>query len=688
MNLLQGLNPSQKEAVLHIDGAMLILAGAGSGKTKTITTRLAYLIDKVGIPAHHTLTLTFTNKAASVMKHRALSLIENENSQNPLLCTFHKFGLLFLRLYSERISRANNFVIIDTDDKKKILKDLASENLQNSLSNIGAYISNFKNQSKSAQEIQQELELLEDEKSKSYREIIHTYEQYEQFLIQNNFMDFDDLLMLTNKILEDEVFAKEQSKKYAYITVDEYQDTNTLQYQILKKLCSNHENICVVGDDDQSIYGWRGAKIENILNFQEQFSNVKLVKLEQNYRSTNAILQAANELIEHNRKRLGKVLICTKDKGEEIEVLQNDDEKIESFKVAEKVTKLLKLGIDPSEIAILYRVNALSRALEEVFTIEKIPFKLLSGIRFYERSEIKDIISYLRLLSNLNDDYSFKRIINKPKRNFGKATLNKLQDYAKEHRLSLFEALCTMTGNGFFSKKIENEIEKFILSIHKLKEKNNLLDIITSLENEFKLKEFYKNSPESEDKILNIDELYANLKDKISHGNYENLDDILNEITLLNEQDGLEQESICIMSIHASKGLEFDYVFIVGLEEGFFPLTSESSNIEEERRLAYVAITRAKKKLYLSYAKSRFYKGSRTKLAKSRFLGESNVIKKELIFDDDTKSYKKGDLIKHKIFGIGRVIGVSKTRIEEKLTINFGGIERVIMSNFVEKLYE
>ncbi|MBX2078740.1 UvrD-helicase domain-containing protein [Campylobacter peloridis] len=686
MNLLQGLNDSQKEAIMHIDGAMLILAGAGSGKTKTITTRLAYLIDHVGIPAQNTLTLTFTNKAASVMKTRALALLKDQNLHNPLLCTFHKFGLLFLRLYSERIKRANNFVIIDTDDKKKILKDLAGENIKNSLASIGAYISNFKNQSKNAEEIRKELEFLKDEKSKNYEEIIHLYEQYENFLIQNNFMDFDDLLMLTNKILEDENFAKEQSKIYQYITVDEYQDTNVLQYQILKKLCASHENICVVGDDDQSIYGWRGAKIENILNFKEQFNNVKLVKLEQNYRSTNAILQAANELIEHNRKRLGKTLICTKDKGEEIEILQNDDEKIESFKVAKEISKLLNSKVNPSEIAILYRVNALSRALEEAFSKEKIPFKLLSGIRFYERAEIKDIISYLRLLSNLNDDYSFKRIINRPKRNFGNASLEKLENYAKENHLSLFESLCILQGSGFFSKKTDKEIEKFILSIHKIKEKEDLLGIILSLEDEFKIKEFYKDNPEAEDKLLNIDELYANLKDKISHGNYDTLDDILNEISLLNEQDSLDQDKVCIMSIHASKGLEFDYVFIIGLEEGFFPLTSESSNIEEERRLAYVAITRAKKKLYLSYANSRFYKGSRARLEKSRFFGESNVMKKELTLDYQSSSYKKGDLIKHKIFGIGRVTSVSKIGAEEKLTINFGGIERMIMSSFVEKV--
>ncbi|MBX1886468.1 ATP-dependent helicase [Campylobacter peloridis] len=686
MNLLQGLNDSQKEAIMHIDGAMLILAGAGSGKTKTITTRLAYLIDHVGIPAQNTLTLTFTNKAASVMKTRALALLKDQNLHNPLLCTFHKFGLLFLRLYSERIKRANNFVIIDTDDKKKILKDLAGENIKNSLASIGAYISNFKNQSKNAEEIRKELEFLKDEKSKNYEEIIHLYEQYENFLIQNNFMDFDDLLMLTNKILEDENFAKEQSKIYQYITVDEYQDTNALQYQILKKLCASHENICVVGDDDQSIYGWRGAKIENILNFKEQFNNVKLVKLEQNYRSTNAILQAANELIEHNRKRLGKTLICTKDKGEEIEILQNDDEKIESFKVAKEISKLLNSKVNPNEIAILYRVNALSRALEEAFSKEKIPFKLLSGIRFYERAEIKDIISYLRLLSNLNDDYSFKRIINRPKRNFGNASLEKLENYAKENHLSLFESLCILQGSGFFSKKTDKEIEKFILSIHKIKEKEDLLGIILSLEDEFKIKEFYKDNPEAEDKLSNIDELYANLKDKISHGNYDTLDDILNEISLLNEQDSLDQDKVCIMSIHASKGLEFDYVFIIGLEEGFFPLTSESSNIEEERRLAYVAITRAKKKLYLSYANSRFYKGSRARLEKSRFFGESNVMKKELTLDYQSSSYKKGDLIKHKIFGIGRVTSVSKIGAEEKLTINFGGIERMIMSSFVEKV--
>lgn len=685
MNLLQGLNESQKEAVLHVDGAMLILAGAGSGKTKTITTRLAYLIDHLGIPAQNTLTLTFTNKAASVMKTRALKLIQKQTFQDPLLCTFHKFGLIFLRLYIDRISRKNNFIIIDSDDKKKILKDLANENLENSIASVGNFISSFKNNSKDSLQIRKELETLRNEKNKKLEEIAQLYEQYENFLVQNNLLDFDDLLMLTNKILQDQEFAKEQSKKYNYITVDEYQDTNTLQYQILKKLCTSHENICVVGDDDQSIYGWRGAKIENILNFQEQFNSVKLVKLEKNYRSTNAILQAANELIEHNKKRLGKTLICTKDEGEEIEILNNDDEKIEAFKIAKELKKLLNHGIDPCEIAILYRVNALSRAIEEAFSREKIPFKLLSGFRFYERVEIKNIISYLRLLSNLNDDYSFKMVINRPKRNFGNVALQKLENYAKEHNLSLFEALCNLQGSGFFTKKTDAEVEKFILSIHKIKEKNKLLDIILSIEEEFKLKEFYKNYPDGEDKILNIDELYANLKDKIKNDNYETLDDILNEISLLNEQDDIEENSICVMSIHASKGLEFDYVFIIGLEEGFFPLTSESSNIEEERRLAYVAITRAKKKLFLSYANSRFYKGSRTRLEKSRFLQESSIIKTNLHFANTSNTYKKGDLIKHKIFGIGRVVSVSKIGNEEKLGINFGGIERMIMSSFVEK---
>ncbi|EGK8254907.1 UvrD-helicase domain-containing protein [Campylobacter coli] len=684
MNLFTGLNESQKEAASHIDGPMLILAGAGSGKTKTITTRLAYMIGEVGIPAINTLTLTFTNKAASVMKNRALDLLNS--NENPLLCTFHKFGLLFLKLHIERLGRKNNFIIIDNDDSKKILKELINDD-KTSPHQILQFISHFKNESKSVQDVFNDLELLKDNeiKHQALQKIAIYYQNYQEYLLKHNFVDFDDLLLLTNTLLEnDQNFAKEQSSFYRYITVDEYQDTNALQYKILKNLCCVHENICVVGDDDQSIYSWRGAKIENILNFQSEFSNVKLVKLEQNYRSVGMILKAANNLISHNKKRLGKTLLCTKDEGEDIQILSSDNEKIESALVAKKIKELLNAGIYAGEIAVLFRINALSRSIEEAFMKEKIPYKLLSGMRFYERLEIKDLICYLRILVNPNDDLSFKRIINRPKRSIGEKALQNLEDYAQKRKISLFEALCESDGGvGIFSlKKAQNEAKKFMQNIYKLREYSDLKKMIENFEELFALKEFYALQEDGDERVLNIDEFYASIKEKIKEEPQTTLEDILSEISLLSDQDGIEGECVYLMSVHASKGLEFDHVFIVGLEEGFFPLNE--SDIEEERRLAYVAITRAKKCLSLSIAKSRFYRGSRTELDSSRFLEESQLTKK-ISINKTEQGYHKGDLVKHKIFGIGRVISVNKSAKEEKLTINFGGIERIIMASFVEK---
>ncbi|EAJ0314890.1 ATP-dependent helicase [Campylobacter coli] len=684
MNLFTGLNESQKEAASHIDGPMLILAGAGSGKTKTITTRLAYMIGEVGIPAINTLTLTFTNKAASVMKNRALSLLNS--NENPLLCTFHKFGLLFLKLHIEKLGRKNNFIIIDNDDSKKILKELINDD-KTSPHQILQFISHFKNESKSVQDVFNDLELLKDNeiKHQALQKIAIYYQNYQEYLLKHNFVDFDDLLLLTNILLEnDQNFAKEQSSFYRYITVDEYQDTNALQYKILKNLCCVHENICVVGDDDQSIYSWRGAKIENILNFQSKFSNVKLVKLEQNYRSVGMILKAANNLISHNKKRLGKTLLCTKDEGEDIQILSSDNEKIESVLVAKKIKELLNSGIYAGEIAVLFRINALSRSIEEAFMKEKIPYKLLSGMRFYERLEIKDLICYLRILINPNDDLSFKRIINRPKRSIGEKALQNLEDYAQKRKISLFEALCESDGGvGIFSlKKAQNEAKKFIQNIYKLREYSDLKKMIENFEELFAFKEFYALQEDGDERVLNIDEFYASIKEKIKEEPQTTLEDILSEISLLSDQDGIEGECVYLMSVHTSKGLEFDHVFIVGLEEGFFPLNE--SDIEEERRLAYVAITRAKKCLSLSIAKSRFYRGSRTELDSSRFLEESQLTKK-ISINKTEQGYHKGDLVKHKIFGIGRVISVNKSAKEEKLTINFGGIERIIMASFVEK---
>ena len=598
MSIFAGLNKAQQEAAAHIDGAMLILAGAGSGKTKTITTRLAYLIDEVGIPATNTLTLTFTNKAASVMRTRALNLLTHNAGQNPLLCTFHKFGLMFLRLYIERLGRKNDFVVIDTDDQKKIIKSIMYEYDKTRTSTILNEISNYKNNT-----------LNESEKIKLQNQPTY-YEAYQNALLKNNYVDFDDLLLLSYNILNaDENFAKEQSEKYHYIMVDEYQDTNELQFQILQKLCTTHENIAVVGDDDQSIYAWRGAKIENILNFQKQFHNVKLVKLEQNYRSTDTILKAANALISHNKKRLGKILISTKENGDEIEILENENEKEESKKVVSYIKELLQSGIRPSEIAILYRINALSLAFEEALMKARIPFKILSGMRFYERAEIKDIIAYLRFLLNHNDDFSLKRIINKPKRAFGETSFKKLQSKAKELNLPLFETLCALQGTKFFSAKLDNEMEKFINTIEYLSQIDDIKLLLNEFENKIKLKEFYKSDISGDDnKVRNINEFYANVKEKVDSGEISSINELLNDISLQSDQDGIEGECVYLMSIHASKGLEFDAVFLIGLEEdNFFPMfrgedTCEpsESDIEEGRRLAYVAITRAKKKLFLS----------------------------------------------------------------------------------------
>ncbi|MBM0637157.1 UvrD-helicase domain-containing protein [Campylobacter sp. VicNov18] len=688
MTLFEGLNENQKEAASHIDGAMLILAGAGSGKTKTITTRLAYLVGEVGIPSHHTLTLTFTNKAASIMRHKALSFLRG--NENPLLCTFHKFGLLFLKLHFERLQRKNNFVVIDTDDTKKIIKDLILDKTKDNVYDIIKYISYFKNESKRSQDIFKDLDSLKDHNNEKYQNMYKFatyYRAYEEYLLKQNFVDFDDLLLLSNIILEaDKNFAKEQSLLYNYITVDEYQDTNTLQYKILKNLCYAHENITVVGDDDQSIYSWRGAKIENILNFKNEFKNVKLIKLQHNYRSVGTILKAANNLIAYNKQRLGKTLICTKDPGESIVIFNNESEKDESLRIAQKIKKLLDCGVEAKEIAILFRVNALSRAIEEALMKEKISYKLLSGMRFYERLEIKDLISYLRLILNPHDDLSFKRIINRPKRSIGTQALKKLEQYAQKYQISLFDALCESNGGiGILAnKKAQSEANAFIQNIHTLKSYDNLKEVLDNIEKLFKIKDYFSKQDEGEERVRNLDEFYANLKDKLKENPDSTLEDLLSEISLLSDQDGLDEECICLMSIHASKGLEFDHVFIIGFDEGFFPLNHET-NLEEERRLAYVAFTRAKKSLSISVAHSRFHNGLRANISPSRFLEESELSNKKTK-PHNTNGFSKGDLIKHKIFGIGRVVEVNKNTKEEKLTINFGGIMRTIMASFVEKI--
>jgi DNA helicase-2/ATP-dependent DNA helicase PcrA len=678
--MLSSLNESQKVAAEHIDGPLLILAGAGSGKTKTITTRLAYLIS-IGIDPASILTLTFTNKAATEMRNRAYDLIE-EVTYPPLLCTFHKFGLLFLKFHIKELGRKNNFVIIDSDDKKKILKNIDKETTTSVLANE---ISKFKNSMMSPAEVKA------TSQDKLYAQIAKVYEVYEEYLHKNNLVDFDDLLLLTYKILdENKEIAKQTSERYKYIMVDEYQDTNDLQYQLLRKLCSNHKNLCVVGDDDQSIYGWRGATIKNILGFSDNFSDAKVIKLEENYRSTKEILEKANALIEHNRDRLGKKLVAVRGEGESIKLYESNDESDETRKIAEDVIELLESGADAGEIAILYRVNALSRALEEGFNKARISYKLVGGIKFYERAEIKDLIAYFRVITNKNDNFSLKRIINKPKRGIGPTTVDKLELEAMRVKKTIFTLLEEYDNDQLaelVGKKNARTLKVFMASINDLQDIliTSKMRFIDLFDETFDFRESYEKLTDGADRIANIEEFYGYLRDFFMQNFDSGLEDFLNEISLKSDQDAINDETVSMMSIHAAKGLEYKYVFVIGMEEGFFPIIGEGSDIEEERRLGYVAITRAKDRLTLSHVHSRFYKGRRTQLVKSRFLTESGLIEGSFTIEK-SNAFKKDDLVRHKIFGVGRVMSVQKAGKDLKLKINFGGAKRDILSGFVEKV--
>ena len=679
--IFTNLNESQRSAVKQIDGPLLILAGAGSGKTKTITSRLAYLLDVVGIAPNNTLTLTFTNKAAKEMQERAFAMI-NPTSYPPLLCTFHKFGLLFLKFNIHLLKRQNNFVVIDTDDKKRILKKI---NAELPLPLIASEISRYKNSLISPGQAYAQAEL------KNYKQIAKIYEEYEAYLHENNLVDFDDLLALTFRLLdENEELAKRTSEQYQYIMIDEYQDTNELQFRLLKKLCSTHNNLCVVGDDDQSIYGWRGANVRNILEFHEDFENTVIVKLEENYRSRASILKVANELIQHNRSRLGKKLIATREGGEAVVTLSSHDENEEARKIAAKINELITQGVSPKEIAILYRVNALSRSLEEGLNRSGIAYKLVGGLRFYDRAEVKDLISYIRLITNPHDNFSMKRIINKPKRGLGKASVEKIELAAIAKAISMYDFIKESTVaelESLVKKKNTQTLKKFAADIDDVIEvaEHSTYEFIDVLEEKFKLKDIYKNLADESERIANMDEFYGLFRDFIKQSPEATLDEFLNELTLQSDQDAVEGESIYIMSIHASKGLEFEHLFIIGMEEGFLPLVGDGSDTEEERRLGYVAFTRAKDTLTLSHVNSRFYKGRRTDLSKSRFLTEAGLCAGSLKVEQNT-AFKKGDLVRHKIFGPGRVLGVSKAGREFKLSINFGGSHRDILASFVERL--
>ncbi|STQ84033.1 ATP-dependent helicase [Helicobacter fennelliae] len=680
--ILSSLNPSQQQALMHIDGALLILAGAGSGKTKTLTSRLAYLIKEVGIPPSSTLTLTFTNKAANEMRQRALSLLEDyEITTPPLLCTFHRFGLLFLKFYIHHLGREANFVLIDSDDQKKIIRKI-DDTIPTS--DIVSFISSQKNA------IITPAQSLQNAKCPPQKMLAHIYQQYQNFLESNNMVDFDDLLLLSYQILEsNENLAKEISQQYSYIMVDEYQDTNLLQVALLHKLCSTHQNICIVGDDDQSIYSWRGADIGYILNFTQSFDNAKIIKLQTNYRSKAPILQAANKLIAHNHSRLGKELESVRGEGEAVAVISSFDENKEADTIANEIKKLIVQGTKPQEIAILFRLNALSRGIEAGLNRAHIPYKIIGTTRFYERAEIKDVLAYFRLVLNINDDFSLSRIINTPRRGIGKQTESRIFESATHLSLSVFEALRCGKLDSILSPTQKQSLEKLFQDIEDLALllKSGTLKFLEQFQAKIDVlgkNNGKKNKHDEIDREANIGEFFGYFRDYIIHNPDASLEDFLNDLSLSSDLDSPIDESVCAMSVHSSKGLEFEYVFVIGLEEDVFPLNYDGVNIEEERRLGYVAFTRAKEKLILSSVDSRFRNGKRTQLTPSRFLFESQVLQSKNSFQTAPQetSFQKGDVVLHKIFGSG----VIKEVQDDKLMINFGGNIRMIMSDFVKKI--
>jgi DNA helicase-2/ATP-dependent DNA helicase PcrA len=519
------------------------------------------------------------------------------------------------------------------------------------------------------------------------KESSEIYAKYEEYMLKNSLVDFDDLLLLPYQILLNfDDIAKETSKKYQYITVDEYQDTNQLQFELLKLLCKEHSNICVVGDDDQSIYGFRGADVTNILSFEKSFPGAKIIKLESNYRSTKQILDIANIVIANNAERLDKSLKSVKGDGAEIRSNRFEDERAESAYISREIKKLLTNGAEASSIAVLFRINALSRAIEEEFTKERIAFKFVGGTMFYERAEIKDLLAYLRLTVNENDDFSLKRVINRPKRGIGKTTLDKLESFATSQKTQMFDAISNIMFDeqiaSLCSKKTAGLLKEFAGVISRLQEKKlsgmvtfwHEFDLITGLKGFF-------NTLGEDDRVSNIDEFLGMAKEYFKSNPECELDEFLNEIALVSESEEQNYGDVSIMTVHSAKGLEFESVFVVGLDDGFFPINNANVDIEEERRLFYVAATRAKSNLYLLGAKSRFVHGERKHMPPSRFLKEAGLTDEPIAIGSG--KFAKNDLVKHKIFGFGRVAEV--LRNGEKLQINFQGQIRELLADFVEK---
>ncbi len=645
MDLLKGLNTEQQKAVLHNEGPLLILAGAGSGKTRVLTHRIAHLIKEKGVSPFSILAITFTNKAAREMKERIDKLV-GEGSENIWVSTFHSTCVRMLRRDIDKIGYDRSFVIFDSADQQTVVKDCLKE--------LNLNDKNFPPRSVLEMIGRAKDELIEPQAytnmyASDFRmsKVAKIYELYQKKLRQNNALDFDDIIMLTIKVfLEHPEVLDYYQRKFRYILVDEYQDTNTAQYSFISLLAQGHKNLCVVGDDDQSIYSFRGANIRNILDFEKEFKNCNVIKLEQNYRSTQKILDAANKVIRNNLGRKNKQLWTENEDGNNLQLFKGNNEHDECMFVTHEIKRLCKEeNKSYKDFAILYRINAQSRVMEDMLMRESIPYKIVGGLRFYDRKEIKDVVSYLRVIQNPSDNIGLKRIINVPKRGIGDATVGKAEDIANARNCSIFSIVASAAEIPEL-QRAASKLDSFTTMIAKfrvLKDHMKVSELIQEVINQSGiLKELEEEDTiESQTRIENIKELIsvAIEYEAREDGEEKTLEGFLENVSLVADIDNVEEgaDNVILMTLHSAKGLEFPVVFLVGLEEGVFPgyrSIGDENELEEERRLCYVGITRAREKLYLTNAFSRTLFGNTTYNKESRFLKE---IPAELVDDLNRK---------------------------------------------------
>lgn len=716
-NILNNLNDIQLNAVKDTNGAQLILAGAGSGKTRVVTTKIAYLIEEESVNPQEILAFTFTNKAAKEMKDRVAILL-NTNVDRMWIGTFHSICVRILRRDLNLVGYTKNFTIFDTTDQKTLIKECLKElNIDSKIytpNYIQGRISSLKNEGIKASEFEKFAYSPMD------KTILELYRLYEEKLQNNNAFDFDDLIIKVIELLNsDSLVRKYYQNRFRYVFVDEYQDTNNIQYELIKILSNYHNNICAVGDADQSIYKWRGANINNILNFEKDFDNSKRVILSQNYRSTKNILNSANAVISNNNERIKKDLWTSNEDGNLPTLFEAQSGTEEAYYVVDEINKLINLGKSLNEIAILYRSNSLSRAFEEQLIKNNIKYKVIGGIKFYDRAEIKDILAYLRLIVNTNDDISLRRIINSPKRGIGDVTVDKLNEISLKENTSLYNSLNFLeTYSNMFDQRAFKKLESFKNLIDNLILKSNNMNIFELVEFLLDRVEYInllekQNTIEAKSKIENIQEFLGSIKLYEEDDSEATLADFISGISLLSDVDKTEElsEAVSLLTVHSAKGLEFENVFLVALEEGIFPSSyaEEDEDLQEERRLMYVAITRAKENLNMSYAKTRIRFGKSERQMKSSFieeLGETinklnvkSFLKKQFIPRETSKftnSYKnsfnksnydrqnlpdnsyKSDKpfevsknVKHKKWGLGTITQIKNSDGDELVTVLF-----------------